>query len=283
MLETTTPKSPPPGDPPLSPREILPTMDDLPSEDPEEPGLPDEFHFYQPDLLRRTCRSPRYTADSMFIGADLNLYYDVRHPLRYKRPDYFLVAGIPRLWEGTDLRSSYVLWQEGVAPLVVVELLSPGTSKEDLVEMATPREELEVAIPSKWDVYEQILRVPYYIVYNRRTQELRFFQLEGARYRQQPLQVDPPMIWIPELELGLSLWNGEYEGVPSCWLRWCDDRGNWIATDTEAERQRADTERQRADTERQRADTERQRADTERQRAQQLAERLRQMGVDVEE
>lgn len=29
------------SDPPLSPRETLPTMYDLPSEDPEEPGLPD--------------------------------------------------------------------------------------------------------------------------------------------------------------------------------------------------------------------------------------------------
>lgn len=31
-------------DPPRSPKEVLPTMYDLPSEDPEEPGLPDEFH-----------------------------------------------------------------------------------------------------------------------------------------------------------------------------------------------------------------------------------------------
>ena len=29
-------------------------MYDLPSEDPKEPGLPDEFHYYQPQLLRET-------------------------------------------------------------------------------------------------------------------------------------------------------------------------------------------------------------------------------------
>jgi hypothetical protein len=34
----------------------LPTMDDLPSEDPEEPGLHDEFHHLQPQLLSRTLR-----------------------------------------------------------------------------------------------------------------------------------------------------------------------------------------------------------------------------------
>ncbi len=33
--------------PPRSARETLPTMYDLPSEDPEEPGLPDEYHYLQ--------------------------------------------------------------------------------------------------------------------------------------------------------------------------------------------------------------------------------------------
>ena len=45
---------PPQTDPPRHPCEILPTMYDLPSEDPKEPGLPDEFHDYQPQLLRET-------------------------------------------------------------------------------------------------------------------------------------------------------------------------------------------------------------------------------------
>ena len=51
-------------------------MYDLPSEDPEEPGLPDEFHDLQPDLLAATCRSPRYPRDDYFIASDLNLYID---------------------------------------------------------------------------------------------------------------------------------------------------------------------------------------------------------------
>jgi hypothetical protein len=38
-------------DPPRPPKETLPTMYDLPSEDPEEPVLPDEFHSLQPRLL----------------------------------------------------------------------------------------------------------------------------------------------------------------------------------------------------------------------------------------
>jgi hypothetical protein len=42
---------------PRPPWETLPTMYDLPSENPEEPGLPDEFHDFQPQLLRETCQS----------------------------------------------------------------------------------------------------------------------------------------------------------------------------------------------------------------------------------
>jgi Uma2 family endonuclease len=44
----------PQTDPPRPPREILPTMYDLPSEHPEEPGLPDEHHYLQPQLLSAT-------------------------------------------------------------------------------------------------------------------------------------------------------------------------------------------------------------------------------------
>lgn len=123
---------------PLPPRETLPTMYDLPSESPEEPGLPDEFHDLQPQLLSATLRLRNYGKTEVFTGTDLNLYYDVHHTQWYKRPDWFLVLGVPRLYEGTDLRSSYVIWQEGIAPFVVVELLSPGTETEDLGEQAPP-------------------------------------------------------------------------------------------------------------------------------------------------
>jgi hypothetical protein len=44
----------PQTDPPLPPKLTLPTMYDLPSDNPEKPGLPDEFHDLQPQLLSRT-------------------------------------------------------------------------------------------------------------------------------------------------------------------------------------------------------------------------------------
>ncbi|MEY3303102.1 hypothetical protein [Phormidium tenue] len=49
-------------------------MYDLPSQDPEGLGLPDEFHLLQPELLRQTFRSPFYKAENIFTARDLNIY-----------------------------------------------------------------------------------------------------------------------------------------------------------------------------------------------------------------
>lgn len=238
----------PQTEPPLPPRETLPTMYDLPSESPEDAGLPDGFHDLQPQLLSATLRLSDHSKDQIFTGTDLNLYYDVRHPQWYKRPDWFLVLGVPRLYDGTDLRSSYVIWQEGVDPFVVVELLSPGTEKEDLGEYADLGQEgsavttseqvnsgeaIREIPPRKWDVYEQILRVPYYFVFSRYTNRLRFFRLTGGRYQEQTIDPSHSRCWIPELGLGLGLWQGAFEGITRHWLRWYDPQGNWIPTDAE--------------------------------------------------
>jgi len=48
-----------------------------------------------------------------FVASDLNLYYDPLNTGWYKRPDWFAVVGVSRLYQGQDLRLSYVLWQEG--------------------------------------------------------------------------------------------------------------------------------------------------------------------------
>lgn len=64
------------SEPPLYPRETLPTMYDLPSEYPEEPGLPDEFHYRQPPLLSRTFFPRNCLPGLVFTAGDMNIYYD---------------------------------------------------------------------------------------------------------------------------------------------------------------------------------------------------------------
>ncbi|ASC71757.1 Hypothetical Protein XM38_027110 [Halomicronema hongdechloris C2206] len=69
----------------------------------------DVFHDFQPELLRFTFRPPTHWPEQVFSGSDMNLYYDGRYPNWYKRPDWFGVVGVPRLYDGHDLRLSYVI------------------------------------------------------------------------------------------------------------------------------------------------------------------------------
>jgi hypothetical protein len=132
-----------------------------------------------------------------------------------------------RAYGREDLRLSYVTWDEGVNPYVVVELLSPGTEKEDLGQT----EAGEGEPPTKWDVYERILKVPYYVLYDRYSNMLRGFHLVEGQY--QVMVPENNRFWMPELKIGLGLWQGEYEGRTRPWLRWFDNEGLWIPTPLE--------------------------------------------------
>jgi Uma2 family endonuclease len=261
---------------PRPPSETLPTMYDLPSEDLEEFGLPDEFHDYQPKLLRETCQPKTYLAADRFVGADLNLYYDSRHPRWYKRPDWFLALGVSMAADRQeDLRWSYVIWQESVSPFVVVELLSPGTEDEDLGskvrEIGKP--------PTKWEVYERILRVPFYVVFDRYENRLRAFGLVNGRYQPLDLSGPDPRVWFDELELGLAVWQGSYQGIEGKWLRWYEASEDWIPTDAEA-RDLAETARDLAETARDLAETE---AQAERSARRSAIPRLANLGLTPEQ
>ena len=216
---------------------LLPTMYDLPSEDPEEPGLPDIFHGLQPQLLDETLYLPQYADDGVFHAFDLNLYYDPEHTGWYKRPDWFFALA-PRLYKGLVARSSYVMWEELVAPTVVIEFLSPGTEAEDLGPFVqNPRRRRGSKLgkpPAKFVVYEKILKIPNYIVFDNATKRLRFFRLVGDRYEEQVVSPNNPRLWVPELNLGLGLTLSTVRGFTNPWLRWCDASGHFFPTPAEA-------------------------------------------------
>src|SRR5262249_12087876 len=78
--------------------------------------------------------------------------------------------------------------------------------------------------------------------------------------------------WLPDIGLGLTLWEGAYEGARDTWLRWCDQDRRVVPTGAEI-----------AEQERQRAEQEHQRAEQERQRAERLLAQLRALGVEPED
>jgi len=227
-------------------------MYDLPSENPEEPGLPDEFHWLQAIILQLAFQPRNWNQNQIFSAADFNLYYDVRHPLWYKRPDWFCVVGVSRLYDGEDMRLSYVMWQEQVSPLVVVEFSSPGTEERDLSEAISTAGNP----PTKWQVYEQIVRVAYYVIFSRYTNQMQAFRLVGDRY--QPAELTQGRLLIDSIGLSLGLWRGSYQEIDRLWLRWMTLEGELIPLPTEE-------------------------AIEAKQRAERLAARLLELGFDPDE
>ncbi len=282
-------------------KDNLPTMYDLPSE--EESGLPDELHLLQSEFCSATF-VPNVPKNKVFVASDLNLYYDWQNSQWYKRPDWFAVVGVDRLYQGKSLRLSYVMWQEKVAPSIAIEFLSPSTRSED------PRQRKRKGKqPTKWEVYEQILRIPYYFIFDGVTNQLLAYELVGNRYRS--IELTDSKVWIPSLSIGLGLWQGEYRGCTRKWLRWYDAKGHWIPTEAEKERRERmakelalqEKERERREKERERMakelalqERERERMEKERERSakelalqerdqaqqkiEELLERLRQAGIN---
>jgi len=125
------------------------------------------------------------------------------------------------------------------------------------------------------------MRIPYYVIYDPALQimpeALTVYRLQNRRY--EPM----PQAWFPELQLGLVLWQGEFEDRRDCWLRWSDEKGEVIPTgkeQAERERQRAELADRRAERADRRAEQADQRAEQERLRAEHLAALLRQAGIE---
>ena len=261
-------------------KENLPTMYDLPSE--EDSGLPDELHLLQSEFCSATF-VPNVPKNKVFVASDLNLYYDWQNSQWYKRPDWFAVVGVDRLYQGNSLRLSYVMWQEKVAPSIAIEFLADCTRNEDLGLRKRKGKQ-----PTKWEVYEQILRIPYYFIFDGVTNQLLAYELVGNRYS--PLELTDSKVWIPSLSIGLGLWQGEYRGCTRQWLRWYDTQGHWIPTEAERERRERmakelalqEKERERREKERERTAKELalQERDQAQQKIEELLERLREAGIN---
>lgn len=48
------------------------------------------------------------------------------------------------------------------------------------------------------------------------------------------------------MKLGLGVWQGTFERITRTWLRWYDEQGDWVLTDTEQERQEKELALERA-------------------------------------
>ncbi|MEH2322971.1 MAG: Uma2 family endonuclease [Nostoc sp.] len=195
------------------------------------------------------------------IGQDSGIYWRITDPPEKgaEAPNWFYVANVPPTLDG-QTRRSYVLWREFIAPLIVLEFVSGDGSQE---RDKTPWK-------GKFWIYEQVIRPPFYGIYEVNKASVEVYELIGGQYQLLTANERGHYAIYP-LRVELGIWQGQYYNMELPWLRWWDLQGNLLLTGEE-----------RAEQESQRAELERRRAELESQRADRLTAQLRSLGVEPE-
>ncbi len=200
--------------------------------------------------------------DQYCIGQDCGIYWRITEPPEKgaEAPDWFYVPNVPPTLNGL-VRRSYVMWQEIVAPLIVLEFVSGDRQEE---RDRTPYK-------GKFWVYEQAIRVPFYGIYEVSKASVEVYHLIDGHYSLLPVNSSGRYAIAP-LGVELGIWQGRYQNLDLPWLRWWDAQGSLLLTGEE-----------RAEQERQRAYQAECLLEQERLRIAQLEERLRSLGIDPDQ
>lgn len=194
-----------------NPKQCLPSAQDLPDSD--DTPVDNELQDLIPTLLKAMLALIWSERMDWFFGVDMGVYYDPDEPAIV--PDGFLSIGVPRIID-SDLRLSYVLWQEQKVPILVLEVVSHKRRGE---------------YTKKKDFYAQ-MGVSYYVIYNplrKRKARLEVYQLKNEQY--QLLEGEP--VWLTDIGLGIGKEEGIYQGIKREWLYWYDAQGNRYLTPEE--------------------------------------------------
>ncbi|AFZ32805.1 protein of unknown function DUF820 [Gloeocapsa sp. PCC 7428] len=186
-----------------NPLHCLPSAEDLPDSD--DTPVDNELQDLVPGLLKATLAWIWANRMDWFFGVDMGIYYDPEQPAIV--PDAFLSLGVERIID-ENLRLSYVLWEENVVPIMVLEVVSHKRRGE---------------YSTKKNFYAE-LEILYYVVYNpqrRKKPPLEVYRLENGEYL---LQRGNP-VWLPEIGLAIGNEKGTYQGITRDWLYWYDEQG----------------------------------------------------------
>ncbi|MFO0845509.1 MAG: Uma2 family endonuclease [Gemmataceae bacterium] len=253
------PGRPPVGEPDLYlPPEVIPNLDELVTED----GKPVDNVYVE--RAYRLLTEPLYASwkgpgeGGPFIAtANVGWFYALKQPPLV--PDVLLSLDVTPYADPLEKKGrSYFQWLYDKPPDVVIEIVSDKRGDEEGYKM---------------DKYAR-LKLQYYVIHDPSDilehGILRAFSLDGKRYR----PTDPK--WLPDVELGLTLWQGLFQGLEQTWLRWCDKSGAVLPTGME---RAAKAEKARKASERARKTASKAR-DRAREEAARLREKLRELGVD---
>jgi Uma2 family endonuclease len=161
-----------------------------------------------------------YPDGQYLIGMDCGIYWRVTDPPLdgCKAPDWFLVPDVPPMLAGR-IRRSYVLWQEIIPPLIVIEYVSGDGSEE---RDRTPHQ-------GKFWVYERGIRAWYYAIFEAEKDQVEVYELHRGRY-QRLCPNERGRYTIVPLDVELGIWHGRFHNMEASWLRWWDRDGNLLLT-----------------------------------------------------
>jgi Uma2 family endonuclease len=221
------------------------------------------------------------------IGQDCGIYWRETEPAEQgaEAPDWFYVPNVPPNIDG-QIRRSYVLWPEHIAPLIALEFASGNGDEErdslrDSFASRTPlsrTDEGVVTKPGKFWVYERVMRIPYYGIYQVNNGRLEVYRLIDGYYQLLELNQRGHFPIAP-LGVELGLWQGSYQNQTMLWLRWWDEEGNLLLIGDE----RAELERLRGEQQRERAESAEQARQAEFQARRDAIPRLLGMGLSAEQ
>lgn len=259
-IDTPVPKNIKPDLGPLTP-DNLAKVEQLVTEDdePAESFYIEKQRCFLTQTLYDACQQVNQGC-TFLACANVGLFYHIDYlPLV---PDVMVSLNVQLpddLWEKNH--RAYMTWHYHKLPDVVIELVANEIGGEADVKKL---------------LYAQ-LGVPFYVIYDPEKylsdQVLYVYRLALDRYIQQP------NAWMEEIQLGLMVWQGQFERCNAPWLRWCDQHGTLLLTGEE----RADMYYQRTEQLHQHAEYKASAYEQIRAKSERLAAQLRALGIDPDQ
>jgi Uma2 family endonuclease len=161
-----------------------------------------ETEIHRDDMvdLIQTLKDYFVSEPMICVSGNMLMFYEEGNRRKHVAPDVFVVRGIEK-----KIRENYLVWEEGKAPDVVIELTSKSTKREDQVK--------------KRELYRDVLQVPEYFIFDP-TRDYLDPPLQGWRLvNGEYVPIEPVNGRLPSDVLGLHL---ERDGRE---LRLYDPRG----------------------------------------------------------
>ncbi len=127
-------------------KQIVPWRNDYPTSD-GRPMAETDWHRILMTALIETLQAWYAGNQGVYISGNLLIFYEQGNKRKHVAPDVFVVKGVKK-----HPRPNFLVWEEGKAPDVVIELTSKTTRTEDQKK--------------KYQLYQDVLQVKEYFLFD---------------------------------------------------------------------------------------------------------------------